>query len=1150
MTAQGTIFGTRFCFTEQWAQGGACEVEARLSLDSNFFSGKFTDLKSGASGVIEGERTSVGMKGGLNTKSTIFRVSLLLSHVCGRVCAVLYHGLDYEEGPTTSLDASCLKLTVGVPPPVDAVPSFIPLVDDCNKWFTSALFSGGLPLLGNGRLEFGAFLSKYFDSKGSGSYSAWKGKLFTINESMEEPRSSMNTGSLPILRSLEHGLEDGVLLDDLISPHIGLSSIFKLGGTLFLEARKLILCVLIKHCGCDALCEDMIRMSVTSASPLSSLKSPASSLSSDRPCDILLDIWRAAQRVIESVLRRKQTNDIPYAVSIAEIRSKAELLLELFPQASALGFADNLHVSSYREKEALYASDLSRTISEVVEFLSSSSCSVDMLRSRLVQGSMKTVLRIAALRSFLFLFEKSHQVVDMFRFGPMSSVALQAGAIGFIASAILGQRGGVIFAQSAGRDAAGMTAGHYADGLEGGTSALLNELREAFERVYEFISQLLSRATWAGDRDAQCLALAAWSIRICPEDHSFLNRVGIFRILQTVLDDTRTTLQQITTSINTSPESEVDKLSQSSTRRLSQLSLRIVHSLASQVARCGNYESTATVATGKLRKVVSGPDTLSLSLFDMLYSELFSGMKFIIAHAVTPPEVLDTSLQLTSAELEGRERYMYSVLRLLYSVSSSTVCLKSMSSVKWLTLLLGCIGCGDLSLQRKLLQLLRRIIPHSDPTSMRALITGLYSSREEIVFSETVLDDEDFEMFLSTSSFSSAAVYDRFVSLMLEAVCVTSPVVDANGNTKSKKLVQHMRDNNTIDCISSEAVSILRSLLSEPRWKGMVMKSLRRQVNSVSFREDDPYDVHAAIAMMGACGGYIERVRIGGKVLLNSSSSLSRENDVFASRLAAASHRAAMLLSRTGSLAEVVLMSETSKKSSLPPVDLPEKVAVGTAAHNAHAIRPLKVNLTDVSAPSESLDVPCDVPPDMFSNILDFLSLFCIPFINKRPARDIDATEAVNEDITCRQLYLALSTLKAASVCAYSATHGDFLMRHSVFDALLDLALKETSLGGLSILEAIEEKWNALLDAYCFDAELKADELPPVDSMKRVIEKQELSEEDILARADSRALGNRLGLSGFLSPSGLFAALGMGSGGTNREADPNLIEQMMVVLTL
>ena len=60
---------------------------------------------------------------------------------------------------------------------------------------------------------------------------------------------------------------------------------------------------------------------------------------------------------------------------------------------------------------------------------------------------------------------------------------------------------------------------------------------------FTIFSHISYRCTWGSDRDGQCISLACWGIRIKPEDHIFLNRTtGIFRVLQTVLDDARTSM--------------------------------------------------------------------------------------------------------------------------------------------------------------------------------------------------------------------------------------------------------------------------------------------------------------------------------------------------------------------------------------------------------------------------------------------------------------------------------------------------------------------------------------------------------------------------------------------------------------------------------
>ena len=67
--------------------------------------------------------------------------------------------------------------------------------------------------------------------------------------------------------------------------------------------------------------------------------------------------------------------------------------------------------------------------------------------------------------------------------------------------------------------------GHYTVGLKCVHTHFLTELSKSFESLYEYIAQLLSRATWGGYRNVQCIALATWGITISIDDHFFLNRL-------------------------------------------------------------------------------------------------------------------------------------------------------------------------------------------------------------------------------------------------------------------------------------------------------------------------------------------------------------------------------------------------------------------------------------------------------------------------------------------------------------------------------------------------------------------------------------------------------------------------------------------------
>ncbi|RHZ03646.1 hypothetical protein DYB31_014542, partial [Aphanomyces astaci] len=80
---------------------------------------------------------------------------------------------------------------------------------------------------------------------------------------------------------------------------------------------------------------------------------------------------------------------------------------------------------------------------------------------------------------------------------------------------------------------------HYLEALGGVGSTLQRQVRDSWEQLYGHFAALLSRATWAKDSDLQLVVLQAWGIIITPDDHAFISRMGIFRILQTVLDEAR-----------------------------------------------------------------------------------------------------------------------------------------------------------------------------------------------------------------------------------------------------------------------------------------------------------------------------------------------------------------------------------------------------------------------------------------------------------------------------------------------------------------------------------------------------------------------------------------------------------------------------------
>ena len=98
MTISGTHVGTRLKFLEKWSSGGGCLIDCQLSFCGNFFSGTYTDLKTGKSGPVEGFRTCLSWNTFATLRHVLFKSSLLSGMAVGKlssslVCLASYHPL-------------------------------------------------------------------------------------------------------------------------------------------------------------------------------------------------------------------------------------------------------------------------------------------------------------------------------------------------------------------------------------------------------------------------------------------------------------------------------------------------------------------------------------------------------------------------------------------------------------------------------------------------------------------------------------------------------------------------------------------------------------------------------------------------------------------------------------------------------------------------------------------------------------------------------------------------------------------------------------------------------------------------------------------------------------------------------------------------
>jgi hypothetical protein len=1001
----GSQYGCWLKFVENWESSGSCYVDGKISLCGTFFNGKYSDA-SGKSGSLDGLLVSTPLRA--NSKHMVFKVLTLLTMCCGKLSGSFIVGaptLEEEVLPTTPKQEASEDVDPGLSAS-EVEPSNVGSTkQEIDRWIQSNLFSNGFVMDEDFMIRFFELIEPNFpfnqtESSSScprrsilplisiselndlaysyGGISQWWlsnafPSLFAIGDEAKgrmEINAVVDADLHSLTSQIINGSGDGAKLDEYITQHSNVSPLLKVGGEPLIVARRLIVSALIRHSGVISLCKAEIDCIVRGKR-----NEPDS-----RPNAILVDVWKASQRIIENLVRQRQKTGFTYAAISKSICTKAELLLNLLPSDSCNAVAESLAMfaSEIVSRDAATPSDTdsdiqkdcSKLISDVIDFLTCAIRNVEDLKSAVFQNTAKALLRTAGFKSISLLLQKvdaPSRMKDVTVLAPLSLLNLQPIVMEYVLlslygyydlSSILSNAKPWSIMPSSIVKADDLTAGHYMNDLSAISHETKKALRESFESVYEYNTHLLSRCTWFGDRDGQYLALSAWGIIISPSDHIFLNRVGIFRVLQTVLDDVRGAIVDIpkksgdgtsaadgdSTTNSRGPFAAAMVLS--SIRRLSQLALRIVHSLAAQVAFTKDTTSTLSqVAVPKLIRMPSGPDTLSASLFEMLYSELFGGMKRIIASTLSKGGGLasdvkaeDNVWQEKSSEddsLDG-EPHIDRILKLLFFVSTSKSCHKTLSSAKWLSLLVASLGCGTMPIQRRVFRLLRRIISNMHPDNVKAYIPGFFSAREEILTSESCLDDADFESFAENidemdaneghilfedDSFMSPA--DRLIVLLLEGISVVSPASELSdtpteSEVRYRQLLNYYREEKLTAFVSAESLVFLRVLLGIPSWRKHIF-AIVLQVIQVGLSNDQAalsennwqrsQYLMLLTAAFGVCGGYVDRLRPGGIVTLKPFT-LAGMTDSFANKLASTIHNTGMMIcqSALGDSVEVVLM--------------------------------------------------------------------------------------------------------------------------------------------------------------------------------------------------------------------------------------------------
>jgi hypothetical protein len=1203
LAISGVTCGLHVSFVEYWALGSKCSFDGKLSLCGCSMNGTFTEEKSGKSGTFTAVRTSIAFDKSFEEMhhGVVLKTGAVVSTLVGKLAGYLISGpstfrdsLQLEPIPTL-LDADQDSALSEEGEDNDSVASDktpVPIQspdEETKKWCQSELFSNGSPLKGQlcqSVADEIKFHSKFFSNDWQGDFDSgitpadllygsnthtgllnfWIGKvfapvhdaLFGTNElgSIDDSLSSKNEFVL----KFSSGSEDTIKFDDWMQSQTSAFVFAKVGGPAVISLRRVLIAAIIKHTGCGSAC----------ASALSNRKGERAINS--RVLNWLKEIWFAAQRIIQDIMKQRQETGQSLTVVCKFLREKAEYLLSTEESPTALEISDIL-MMLMDEKEPLSVvlspprelpvedttgkdslpELFARSLSDVLKFLQCPVANiVPLLRANFRRSAIVSVFRIAGFRAIMFTIQPTEDAPVSGKSLPgLSILPIQPLVLSGILGGLLKKCSLPIQQQS---DSANLPSkfpspkshqgskeldsssnasipmqGHYTVGLNGLSSQLKQSLVTSFESLFEFITQLASRCTWAKNLNGQLLCLSCWNIRISFKDHLFLNRVGIFKVLRNVLDDARVLMNELdmsssgltTVDISEYPSHASVAMTKQACSKLAQLALRIVHSLSSQVAFSMDPRAKAG-KTNQLQRLASGPDTLSQSLFDLLYSELFFSLKDLLhsLHWASKSGDFENSASKAGSNvtesnafvfLKG-EDYIYRILRLLYSVSTSRVCQKSISTPKWISLLLLGIGCGGIGTQRRIFRLLRRLLVSMAPDGMDLFVPHFFGNRQELACASEPFADKDMKNLSFDGTISSPAnnpfdfailgarltAAEKIIELLLYAVAVAYPVsIDGNLAEKSTgKFIKYLLEQDSLYTVSSEALALLRVLQGISSWRRVIDMVLQKIDNACTADHiellSSTMNAKSLLSLGAQCllGGYVERNRVGGFVSLTPVA-LTASNEALSTQVTGYTRGDGLVVGISkgseGTEVEMVFMERHLKLFDAQSVTgQASSDDVESSARNVQHLCTVTATVPIVAIRVHTSKlIPCgEIPAQAeFMPLANFDGL--LSRIESSLRASVEASSSL-ESVTIGNVLSTggpvLSTLSntvSLGQFAYAMHHVPHICRtiYSIFNKprstshesmlfdLLAFSLRDASAGGVCDLETVQQRWTALWDA-------------------------------------------------------------------------------------
>lgn len=960
VTLNGTISGSKVEFLETWKQGGTCLIQGRVRIDGKTFEGTYKDTKSHTIGSIHGKRldSDCDVESFFDVdENKLVVLEMVSAYTLGYWCNFLISS-DADDALVRYSDTSNLFSNASKYEPhedvVDedeaSIGSDLSSNSEYSEWVNTHLFAGGLQV--NDIQSHIKFIiekcnevTHYCGCTASSSLLT-KARSDWLNVAL--PASALNAEENAKNSSAKKFIQDLILcrgeiaeLDSWISKHVGESPFLRLGGGAMKAARRVVCASMIWHGGLlsDSMGEPVVFQLCSNFFQLNDYTD-----SEIRPHEHLMHIWRASQRVIEWGIRSKNASGSTYSAIANEITRKAHFLLSIEPNPSMVGAAsmlsiqssgvDSGNVSMVQGLNSATERIFSESLMEVSRFIESNT-KISKLKKRLLSNCTKSFLRTVGFLSLHHILREIMNDVPIIskseNTSRLSSVTLYS-LIDWIHPSRKVQSNKEYLEATFGGSLSKCQSSsihpmHYMGDIGGSGETLTQEIRTSFEHLYELLCACLSKATWSRDSDLQLVILQSWGLIIHPDDHAFLSRIGIFRVLQTVLDEARSDEMEAAPS-----EFNQDNLFLDRRKKVIQAALKVVHLLAAQVASsserpesnmseatCGN---TSTFASIPLVRKPSGPETLGKSVFNMLYTELrnaldqmevsgFDAMRNMhIEESASSNEPVEQELSKSRSKiiLSDAHDYCYQICSLLYSVSDASVCRSYLCTSDWLVLLMSLINVNSLKIQHRVLKLLRKLLPSIDPAN-------LYVQHDNGVF-ESVENSIEFASPSENADKKSQNALSLIYFFLDLIGCILPPSIAMHkfnlsyqsGSRKPfyKKMIDNCSSLERANSLATDAILLMRSLYDSSTWTSYINKAIENALcdiptpsednllndNDVVMEDTDnieflkswehEYTIYKkAIASMCILDGHIQTFHVGGSVKVIAKSEYSTQDTAY-----------------------------------------------------------------------------------------------------------------------------------------------------------------------------------------------------------------------------------------------------------------------------